>query len=428
MSDPTTAEGAGLEAQSRWRAGHRSATGPAKGAGDRVKRSHAQTRTTVRFALAFFAAAAVTAAVGDHRWLALHLLFPGGVVLAISGVSLMLTVTWAAAPAPSDRWVTTQRASIIVGVLTIAVGRTIDAPRAVVAGGGVVFMIGLLILAALLAVTIRAGVERRFDAAVAAYLAATTAGLVGAALGVDMAVNGATPTLRAAHVVANLLGLVGLTIGGTLPFFAGTVGRSRMAKRTTTPRLLATISWQVVMLGGSVIALATGAAGWAATGLAGYAVGIVVALVWMPVPTSRQLEWAGPRLYALWAGGLWWCGAVTATALEALDDQVILSGKWLLVLAIAGYCQIAWGSLAYLLPMLRGGGPKRLGEGFAATRSWLGFAAVNLAGAALVLDRSQIAAAAVVIWVLDGAVRVARVGTTRHQRPGADPVPPQEPG
>ena len=45
---------------------------------DRVRRSHAQTRTTIRFALAFFAAAAL-AAVWDHgRWLPLHLFLAGG--------------------------------------------------------------------------------------------------------------------------------------------------------------------------------------------------------------------------------------------------------------------------------------------------------------------------------------------------------------
>jgi hypothetical protein len=61
-------------------------------------------------------------------------------------------------------------------------------------------------------------VERRFDPAVAGYLAALTAGTVGVAVGVAMAVGRATVDLRAAHVTLNLLGLVGLVVGGTLPF------------------------------------------------------------------------------------------------------------------------------------------------------------------------------------------------------------------
>ncbi len=382
-----------------------------------MKRSHAQTRPTLRLALGFLAAAALVGVSGREQWLALHLLFPGGIVLAISGVSLMLTVTWAAAPAPPERWVSAQRYAIAAGVVLITAGRTADAPEAIVGAGGALFIVGLMLLAGLLVVTIRAGVERRFDVAVASYLAALAAGTVGASLGIVMAVDGPSPALRSAHVTANLFGLVGLTVGGTLPFFSGTVGRSRMAKRTTSGRLLVSLGWQVVMLSASVVLLAVDSPTGAAVTLVGYAMGIGAALFWMPVPTRRQLEWAGPRLYALWAGGLWWATAVLATAADSAGDQLILGGRWLLVLAVAGYGQIVWGSLAYLLPMLRGGGPKRLAEGFTTTRSWLGFAAVNVAGGTLAVGQPRAGAAAVAVWVIDGAVRAFRVGTTRHDRP-----------
>src|SRR3546814_14854096 len=85
----------------------------------------------------------------------------------------------------------------------------------------------------------------------------------------------------------------------------------------------------------------------------------------------------------LWAGGAWWSLAVAATAVEAgRDESILLGGRWLLVLVVAGYGQILWGSLAYVVPMLRGGGHERLGEGFAVTRSWLGLGAANAAGIA----------------------------------------------
>jgi hypothetical protein len=72
----------------RWRS-----TSPAmvRGAADRVRVSHTQTRITLRIALGFVAAAAVAAVAGDGRWLVLHLFLAGAVALAISGVSLMLT-------------------------------------------------------------------------------------------------------------------------------------------------------------------------------------------------------------------------------------------------------------------------------------------------------------------------------------------------
>jgi hypothetical protein len=101
---------------SRWRS---TAAAGGRGAADRIQLSHARTRTTLRLALAFIATAALTGAIGTDRWLPIHLFLAGGVMLAISGVSLMSTVTWSAAPAPPDRWVAVQRwleASAAVGV------------------------------------------------------------------------------------------------------------------------------------------------------------------------------------------------------------------------------------------------------------------------------------------------------------------------
>src|SRR3546814_13009462 len=75
-------------------------------------------------------------------------------------------------------------------------------------------------------------------------------------------------------------------------------------------------------------------------------------LALLPRPTKRQLDWAGPRLLGLWAGGAWWSLAVAATAVEAgRDESILLGGRWLLVLVVAGYGQILWGSLAYVVPM-----------------------------------------------------------------------------
>lgn len=414
-------------AGTRPRAGTRS-TKAGPDPADRVRRSHAQTRTTVRFALVFFVAAALAALRNDGRWLPLHLFLAGGVVLAISGVSLMLTVTWSAAPAPPDRWVTAQRTLIIVGAAGVGVGRTVELPP-VVGVTGTAFLAGLIGLGVLLVWTIRRGPKRRFDAAVAAYLAAVTAGVVGVGLGMTMALDAPTLTLRSAHATANLLGLVGLTIGGTLPFFAATVGRSKMAKHTTPRRLAATLAWQAAMVAAAVSTLALDVATVPTIALVGYAVGIVVILTWMPRPTRRQWTWAGPRLMALWAGGLWWCVAVVATAVDAATGTAVLDGQWLVVMVLAGYGQIAWGSFAYLLPMLRGGGPDQLSDGFATTRSWPGLVAVNVAGVAVAVSVTPVAVAAIALWALDAAARAVRVGTTRAERPTDRPsatAPPTE--
>jgi hypothetical protein len=63
----------------------------------------------------------------------------------------------------------------------------------------------------------------------------------------------------------------------------------------------------------------------------------------------------------LWAGVCWWAIAVAATALDATStERVVFDGRWVLVVVLGGYAQILWGSLAYLMPMLRGGDPERL--------------------------------------------------------------------
>ncbi|HEY3485965.1 MAG TPA: hypothetical protein VGK49_11305, partial [Ilumatobacteraceae bacterium] len=137
-----------------------------------MRRSHAQTRVTIGFALAFVTAAALAWVGGDTSWLPLHLFLAGAVVLAISGVSLMLTVTWSSAPAPPDAIVALQRLCIAIGAAGVAAGRELELDTYMVAAAGAVYLLGLALLAAMLLATVRRGVERRFDPAVAAYVAA----------------------------------------------------------------------------------------------------------------------------------------------------------------------------------------------------------------------------------------------------------------
>lgn len=389
-----------------------------RGAAERVRISHAETRVTLRIALAFIAAAAVVALFGADRWLPLHLFLAGGIVLAISGVSLMLTVTWSAAPAPANRWVIAQRTAITVGAAGVGAGRELDWPTWIVGSAGCLFVAGLVLLAVLLVNTVRRGVERRFDVPVAYYVAAMVAGIAAVSVGIVMAIDEVTTDLRSAHVTLNLLGLVGLVIGGTLPFFSATVGRVKIARRARPKRLTALLGWQALALSATTIGLAGGTRAVAVIGLSAYAVGVAVVMWMLPRPTRRQFDWAGPRQIALWAGTAWWIAAVVASTVEvARDESIIFYGRWLLVLVIAGYAQILWGSLAYLLPMLRGGGHERLSAGFAATRSWVGLAAANLAGLAFALSAEFAGAVFVGVWVVDAAVRAARLTMPVGSRP-----------
>lgn len=369
------------------------------------------------------AAAAVlgVAAVRDWtggRWLVIHLFFAGGVVLAISGVSQMLTITWSASPAPSDRWTALQRWCIAIGAAGVGIGHHAGAVDAVVGAAAGLHLVGLVLLGVLLVRSIRRGVERRFDAAVAAYVAALAAGTVGVTMGAAMA-TGAANGLRDAHLTANLFGLVGLVVGGTMPYFVATVVRSKMSARATRPRLFSAVAWQAAMVTVAVAASLAELDALAAAALGGYALGIVAILAMVPTPTRRQLEWAGPRLVAVWAGGAWWTLATAATAVDVAAGSEVGDDPWLGVLAVAAFAQILWGSLAYLLPMLRGGGHQRLSEGFATTRSWVGLAAVNVAGVGLAGSWHVVAGVALALWVLDAAWRAVRVGVRRAERAAA---------
>lgn len=394
---------------SRWR----SAPGAgARGAADRVRVSHAQARVTLRLALLFVGAAAVAAAVGAERWLALHLFLAGGVLLAISGVSVMLTVTWSAAPAPGGGWVAAQRALVASGAAGLAFGRTADL-REVVAIAAAAYLAGIVLLAILLVVTVRRGPERRFDPAVIAYVVALSAGTVGAALGAWMALGSSSASLRSAHVTVNVLGLVGLVVGGTMPYFVATVGRTRMAPHASARRLTLSICWLGTSVLVAAVGLSSSAPVVAGAALGAYAAGVLAVLESLPRPTRRSLQWAGPRLVAVWAGGLWWSAAVAASAIDATAERIVLGDRWLLVVVVAGYGQILWGSLAYLLPMLRGGGHERLAAGFAATRSWIGLAAANAAGVCAATGLpAAVTAVPIAVLVLDGAWRVTRVAVS----------------
>jgi nitrite reductase (NO-forming) len=337
----------------------------------RVRDAHRQARSGLSACLGF-AAAALVAVVVPHetgQWLPLHLFLAGAVVLAISTVSLLLTTTWAAAPAPADAAVTAQRLLVGAGAAGVALGRELDAPVRLVGLSGAAFIAGLLLLAVMLVQTVRAGVQRRYDVAVAAYVAALGAGVAGVGIGIALAVRGTSVHLRDAHIALNALGLIGLVIVGTLPFFAATVGRSKMSPRARPRRLAALVSVQVTAVALSAIALATATNALAALALAAYATGVLATLAFLPRPTRRQLRWAGPRLIALWAGCGWWAFAVVALAVSASTGHAFGTEPWLFVLVVAGYAQILWGALAYLLPVLRGGGHEHLAAGFATTRS-----------------------------------------------------------
>ncbi len=376
----------------------------------RVVLVQAQARRSMWVASGFVvaSAAAVVAPHDTGSWLPLHLFLVGGLVSAISGAAQLFAVTWAAGPAPSDASSLLQRSLVASGAVLLAAGRELEAPRGVTAAGGVLVVAGLALLAALLVREVRGGVQRRFDSALRWYLAALTAGAAGAGLGMVRllgAGDGLADRLRSAHLALNLLGLIGLSIAGTLPFFTATEARVKMSPRAGTRRqgaLLCALAGAVAL---AAAGLLTGNGAITATGLMAYALGLVGMLTVLPPIRRKQLQWAGPRLAQLGAGIGWWGAAVCGAALRASRGDPPFSSTVVAVLVIGGFAQVLAAAVAYLGPVLRAGGHERLSEGFALTRSPAGLVAANVAAGAATFGARDVAAVAVAFWLADAVVR-----------------------
>ena len=386
---------------------------PPRGAPGRVASVHRQARLTLAVAGAFTIGAPVTAALASHdgRWLGLHLFLVGGLLTAISGATQMLAVTWSAAPAPPDRLVATQRCLLAAGAVTMAGARHYDAPAWTV-GLGAMAVVGALVLLAGLLLRIRAGaVTDRFHPAIDGYVLAIGLGLAGSALGIGMATDAISlATARDAHLALNLLGLVGLVVAATLPYFVATQVRMRQPARATPAAVRGVVAALALAVVVATIGHLAERPGIAAAGLGAYATVIVAVVALAPVPGRKQFAWAGPRIVQLGSGIAWWSVGAWALAIGQLTGTS--DARAVAALAAGGYAQILAASLAYLGPVLRGGGHARLATGFAITRSWIGVVAANVAAAGALGGSQPALIAGLAVWGADALLRAIRLVRT----------------
>lgn len=398
----------------------------------RVALVHHQARRTLSLSTGFLVAAAAAAVIPHDtgRWLPLHLALAGGVLGAIAAATQLLAVTWSSSPAPPGRVVAVQRALHGVGVLAVVVAREADAPSAVVAAAASVLLGSLGVLAWLLVWIRRRGRTDRFSPAIDGYLLAFGLGAAGVTLGAVLA-GWSTPERfageRAAHVALNVLGLVGVVIAATLPYMVATQGRVRMSPRATPTRLRAATAG----LGGATALVAVA---WlvdvhalAAAGHGLYALGLVATVAHCPNLGAKQWRWAGARLALLAGGVAWWFVGVALLGFAALDHRAAPSWA-VLVVVLGGYLPILAGSLAYLVPVLRGGSTADLTEGFAVTRSWATVAAAHVAPVGALANQPAVIGAGVAVLLAD-ATRMAVVFARRPvaARAGATDGHPDEP-
>jgi hypothetical protein len=201
----------------------------------RVARSHTVATTAFRLAAVFIVWAAVWAVGsaiegGGSWWGPLHLFMAGAVLLAISGATQLFSVTWAAAVPPDRRLAGAQRWAVAAGAAAAVIGVTREVAWLTITGA-VLVGAGLVGLGWILVGIVRRSLLRRFDLPARFYLLAVGSGIVGVTLGAVLGTDSSGEAyldVRTAHMHLNVVGLVGLTILGTLPTLLPTTVRHRM--------------------------------------------------------------------------------------------------------------------------------------------------------------------------------------------------------
>jgi hypothetical protein len=180
-----------------------------------------------------------------------------------------------------------------------------------------------------------------------------------------------------------------------------------MSSRATPAMMRATCAVLAVATAVTAVGHLEAAPIIAAGGLVAYALGLVAVAAMLPIYARKGVSWAGPRVVQLVAGLAWWVamtGALAVMSLRGTHDRSVLQA-----LVIGGFAQILVASLAYLGPVLRGGGHRRLSAGFAITRSWTSVAAGNTAALAALVGADRVLAVAVTVWFVDVAIRTGRL-------------------
>lgn len=379
----------------------------------RVVASHRIAVTAFRLGGGFAVVAVIWAAWialrGGSWWGPAHAFLLGTVALAISGAAQMFTITWSAAPAPPAVNAAGQRWSIAGGAAAVLIGVSQDLTALTVVGA-VAVLTGVGLLAHSLVRAVRHSLLRRFDLSARFYLLAIGCAVVGITLGLILGAGWAGTSytrIRVVHGHLNLVGFVGFTIVGTLPTILPTFAHHRAVSGRE-----AIWGWRLAIV--SAVAMTAGLV----FGEQAIGVGTLLAAAAMSVVLGgiviRLSETGGrgglPYLQVV-AGSAWLIVWAVVDAVRLFTDGPLGAfDRWIAAAVIAGVGQVLLGSLAYLIPVLAGAGP-RLTRNFERfdRRRWLPLIAANTVPLALVGEMPSLAAVAAGLWVVDFAWRLVRL-------------------
>ncbi|WP_461022518.1 multicopper oxidase domain-containing protein [Thalassiella azotivora] len=298
------------------------------------------------------------------RWLMVHLLVLG----AVSNAVLVWSWHFAAAllKLPEEVIARGRVARLVthnVGAVLVVAGVVADVWPLVAAGGAAVVAVGGWHAVALVR-RMRAALPSRFGTTVRYYVAAGTCLALGATIGVELARGAAGDAgharLQVAHTALNVLGWIGLTVLGTLVTLWPTMLRTRMtdgSEHVARRGLLGLVAALAVTVGGALGGVLT----VAAAGVVAYAAAALVVCRPHLGETRRRPPTAFSTLTVLaavawWVGVLGWVAVGLATAGDWAAAEVAVDAA--VPYLLAGFCaQVVLGALAYLVPVVLGGGP-----------------------------------------------------------------------
>ncbi|MEB3065435.1 multicopper oxidase domain-containing protein [[Mycobacterium] zoologicum] len=301
-------------------------------------------------------------AIAHPIWLPVHALLLGAATNAIVIWSGHFTPTLCRVPDPPHWHLVAKLAVLNTGVIAALGGVALGAMALTGLGGAVVAVVAVAHGVELFGMKKKA-LSARFDYLISFYLAALTALLIGSAVGAAMALgfnDVATwyPRLWTTHVHVMLYGWIGLTVVGTLFTLWPTTIREKITDRSyaMAHRALPVLA---AGLGVAVVGLLAGSWWVTVAGLAGYAAGVVVAVVglWPGRSFTGSAAW-------MMVGAICWLGiavvveAVGLIAARSTEGLPAFVEHTLLPLLAVGFvAQILMGALSQLLPVLVAHGP-----------------------------------------------------------------------
>jgi nitrite reductase (NO-forming) len=380
----------------------------------RVVASHRIAVTALRLA-AVFGVGAIGWALwvlwnGGSWWGPIHTFLLGTVTLAIAGATQLFTITWSAAPAPLAATAAAQRWLQSAGAITVLVGMTVRSSGAVLVGG-VLVIAGVAVLAFSLVSAVRHSLLRRFDLSARFYLLGFGCAIVGVVLGILMGIDIAEDSpwfgegvlsyvhLRTVHGHLNLVGFIGFTIIGTLPTILPTFAHHRAVSGTE-----AKAAWILAIGAGTAMTagllLGEPAVGFGTLLAAGALLTILTGVVVRLGKTGLR---GGLPYFQVVAGSIWLAVWAVVDATRLFTDQAVPPfDRWIAAAVIAGVGQVLFGSLAYLVPVLLGPGP-RLTRNFERmdAHRWVPLTALNGAAVALIAEVPTVTLLLLAVWLAD---------------------------